>query len=327
MDMQSRKAGKFLKLKGGWASLLPLALISVTVGAFVIGVSVYAVDTLEPPTALFPDQGSLPKIGGGGAGNLLEVLRGSKPPTALVVGASYAKWADWKDDTLIGGRLGLGQVIFDAANKAKIGYPLDIQVVHDASPNTDNTPDTAIIRLAGHDKGNSAGSGRLWSGLQIARTDPNNAAAPFSEKWFIGMDNASDNLIIRANGSTNVVSIDPAKGAACIGGMFKELSAIRKRGNVGSYESANAECGQGKHVCSTEEILRTLQCDPNKVKQVSSGTGWINSAPVTGAAIADCKGWTSNSSDSSGAFWAFDGTTGSSWAATCSSSKKFACCQ
>ncbi len=100
MNPREQKVEKLLKLKEAKASLIALGIISVVIGAFVVGtVVVHAADVLSPPTALFPDQGSLPPIaGGGGAGNLLQALQGG----------SFAKWADFKDKTVVGGRVGLG---------------------------------------------------------------------------------------------------------------------------------------------------------------------------------------------------------------------------
>lgn len=323
MDPRGKKVEKFFKYKEARASYLALAIVAAVIGAFVVGAVVKAADVLTPPTALFPDQGSLPDIGGGGggAGNLLDALKGG----------SIAKWADFKNDTVIGGRLGLGQVIF-SGDTPQVKYPLDIQVdyVPTESLSATDKHDTAIIRLAGQNEDPAnPNRPRMWTGLQLARMDRGNATTPFVEKWFVGMSDQNDHFIIRANNTDpNIVDIDPDKGAACIGGMFQEITGARTDGALGGYEEAHKKCSSGMHVCSTEEMLRSVQCSPGKVKAITSGaSAWINSSPVTGAAVADCQGWNSNSPDVSGVFWSFDGKTGSSWAATCNSKKKVACCR
>ncbi len=324
-------------------SLVPLAILSVAIGAFVIGAAVKAADVLTPPTALFPDQGSLPEIGGGGAGNLLEALKGG----------AVAKWADFKDDTVIGGRLGLGQIQGMASGTLRIAYPLDIQIVHNQSEDPTTNPanpylnknDAAVLRIAS--LGNTP-SGRLWTGIQLARInsnpDNNQADPAFTEKWFIGMDSASDNLVIRANGSNkdstkqvNIVDIDPDKGAACFGGVYAGKTDTLYDGRVnqsnstgGGYVDANTACAAkvaNSHVCTTEEMLRTITCKSNTIP--SSGAGWVNKGPpgYTQSLSNDCKGWTKNTNVFFGGLWFLNAKGGYATLDTCDDKVSFLCCK
>lgn len=350
MNPRKEKVEDVFKYKEARASYFAFGIVSALIGAFVIGTVVVraADDVLAPPTALFPDQGELPNLGGGGgAGNLLDALKGG----------SLAKWGEFKADTVIGGRLGLGQIQGTVgAGTLRMAYPLDIQIVHNSSedPTPDpanaylNKNDTAVLRIAS--LGNSP-AGRLWTGVQLARinstSDATQADPAFTEKWFIGMNGDNDHLIIRANGSStdtskqvNIVDIDPDKGAACIGAMYVGRTSGRTfDGATGGYKGANNACDSYKdrndtniqnssaHICTTEEIFRTITCGPIP----TSGTGWINKG-ASGYSLVnsnDCQGWIDNSSANNGAYWTFssDGKGGKAQLSGCNNKKLFLCCK
>ena len=269
MNPQKRNVEHFLKLAAGMPASLPLGVLSVVVGAFIVGAIVNAA-SLTPPTAAYPEGQPQLDVGGGGASNLLDALKGGP----------LAEWKDFKYDTVIGGRLGLGQVRKTiGAGVQRIGYPLDMQIVHDIDEGPTaaelavnaylNKNNTAVLRIA---SGSKTADEKLYTGIRFDRLTMAPSAQEedtLNEKWFIGMDNTNDNLIIRANGNTNLVSIDPAKGAACFGAVFKDISRgsgdaeAKFDGSVGGYKSANQKCKDGSHVCTVEEILRTINCQPN----------------------------------------------------------------
>lgn len=349
MNPRKEKVEDVFKYKEARASYFAFGIVSALIGAFVIGTVVVraADDVLAPPTALFPDQGELPNLGGGGgAGNLLDALKGG----------SLAKWGEFKADTVIGGRLGLGQIQGTVgAGTLRMAYPLDIQIVHNSSedPTPDpanaylNKNDTAVLRIAS--LGNSP-AGKLWTGVQLSRinstSDATQADPAFTEKWFIGMNNSNDHLIIRANGSStdtskqvNIVDIDPDKGAACIGARVVGRTNSNYQGDVNGgkgYVKANEACGtyknltdtianSGAHVCTSEEIFRTIACSTT----ISPTGGWYNKG-ASGYAMVnsnDCFGWTNKTSTNNGAMWVLNASGGTASLRTCDTQLPFLCCK
>jgi len=120
-------------------------------------------------------------------------------------------------------------------------------------------------------------------------------------------------------------------GTACtIGGMFDHLTATTAMGGqYGNYDAVNVVCASGTHICSAEEILRTINCA--KATLPSGGVqAWIAAGPpgFTFPAVNDCAGWSSSLSTSFGALWQFEGTTGGKgYATACNSPLKTACCK
>ncbi len=158
-------------------------------------------------------------------------------------------------------------------------YPLDIQVdysgANDMPKDASGNPilhNTAEVRLVGRDQTNTANASRLWTGLELARMtgDP---TAPFSEKWFIGMDSTTDHLIVRANGNQNILDIDPSKGAVCTGAILQGITNISDPNayyipSQNGYKAVNTLCDSkfsGSHVCSTQEIFRTAICNVGRM--------------------------------------------------------------
>lgn len=242
--------------------------------------------------------------------------------------------SDFTGNVAIGGtagpiRLGIGT--------KTPGYPLDV-----ISQKRDNIPpgeeDTAEARLGYND------DSKVWTGLRLDRREE----GVFNEKWFAGMDDQTDDFVIRRNGTTADVTIDSegSMRGACIGSMLEKLSEDSYDGsltgqNQDGYSGANAMCGAGYHVCTSAEMLKTVQCKLDvlstlPVEDTEVGF-WINNGPPgfldLQASANDCQGWTANDGDSYGPTWSYfyDQNTpvkgGSGSLDFCSNSHKFACCK
>ena len=114
----------------------------------------------------------------------------------------------------------------------------------------------------------------------------------------------------------------------CTGGKYDHLSASTYDGNQGGYNSVNGICAGGTHICSPDEILRTVYCSAATLP--ASGSAWLAGGPpgFTSPAANDCAGFTSNAAGSYGVFWQFAGAAGGKGLATsCVISLKFACCK
>ena len=115
-------------------------------------------------------------------------------------------------------------------------------------------------------------------------------------------------------------------GDECAVSIFKNASAATSNGAGGGYTGVNAKCGSGQHVCTTDEIIKSLRCH---VSLPSSGSMWvIEGPPGYTAAANDCMGWQSNFASHLGAYWDFEqGSGGVGWMTVCSNELPFACCQ
>ena len=119
----------------------------------------------------------------------------------------------------------------------------------------------------------------------------------------------------------------------CTGGKFNHLTGSPYDGNQGGYPTVNGYCGAGQHICTPDEILRTIVCAPATLDAPFWPIGtsaWVANGPpgFTSPAANDCSGWTSNAASSYGAFWQLTAAgTGKGLATSCSLSLKVACCQ
>lgn len=116
---------------------------------------------------------------------------------------------------------------------------------------------------------------------------------------------------------------------ACTGGKFDHLTAGTYDGNQTSYANANSYCGADQHVCTPDEILRSVYCT-GAMPLPASGQAWVANGPpgFTSPASNDCAGFTSNAASSYGAFWQFTGAGGGKgFATSCALKLKFACCK
>lgn len=186
----------------------------------------------------------------------------------------------------------------------------------------------------------------MYTGLRVARNT--------TEKWFLGINDGDDVFRLRADSSTDVVTVTnvgdmQAMGNidadGCFGPVFVGRTTASSQGNVGTdgvesgYRRANALCDAaitGSHVCSTAEILESVKCEVPAI--VTPGTpwpadsnsdAWIQDGPPGFTAPAnDCGGWKSAAPNNLGRRWRFNSTTGGDGAlTTCQQYIRFACCK
>jgi len=142
---------------------------------------------------------------------------------------------------------------------------------------------------------------------------------------------AAAGLVLTAKDATGLAEWKQIVYATdCTGGKFDHLTGSTYNGNRGGYQAANTICGTDMHVCTPDEILRSVYCTPPNPLP-GSGIAWVNNGPpgFTSPAANDCNGWTAASSSNYGTFWQFSGASGGKGFATgCSAivALKFACC-
>ena len=128
----------------------------------------------------------------------------------------------------------------------------------------------------------------------------------------------------------------------CVGSTYRGRTSLNvagggQNGSISNgYKGANDACHNalaGTHVCSSEEILRTVQCAPaslpGSISPLVEERYWINvGAPgLPSPAVNDCEGWQSATSGSYGGVWVFTGSNGGKgMAVTCTFKTQFACC-
>jgi len=118
--------------------------------------------------------------------------------------------------------------------------------------------------------------------------------------------------------------------------QFKGFSTNNYDGTPAGYEDVDDECNAtyaGSHVCSTEEIMRSIRCgDPTAPGTypifAASGNGWLNNGPPGSSSLAnDCVGWTSTLNSALGTFWMRTGVSGGAgFSSRCNQVRPFACC-
>lgn len=136
--------------------------------------------------------------------------------------------------------------------------------------------------------------------------------------------------------ASGVASWQPGIGSIdeCTGGKFHHVAGTSYNGSgIGGYTAAAAKCqlgagNAGTHMCTSEEILRTIVCTPASITGLTS-SGWINNGPpgFTSPASNDCAGWTSSASNVFGDFWQFSSTGGKGFATGCNISQPIICCK
>lgn len=123
--------------------------------------------------------------------------------------------------------------------------------------------------------------------------------------------------------------------AGCLGPVFLGRTTAGFQGNIGGspgYISANSKCNDtfaGSHVCTTAEVLNSINCGAIASVDLAETDMWIaNLAPSLPTPTNDCVGWTTASSDWWGIKWRFNKDTGGgAFAERCSTSLSFACCR
>lgn len=308
-------------------------LLSVVVAggfAFVFYQSTYA--QFQAPCDTPPN--CQPESQGGGAGNLLEVLTNEAPDANL-----FGRWKDPRYSPLdpngplskLAGLIGLGgapgQVGVQGGRvRLGIGTSTPGYLLDGIAQKEAGGDEQAVLRL-GYNVAE-----KIWTGLRLDRLAGD-------EKWFVGMDNQNDNFLIKSKAnsgtlqevSTTTISIDPNTGVAqgaCIGSLFSRTSANSWTGNVGGYSGANEKCDEGYHVCTTQEMVKSTQCNLSALaNNVDAQSGlWFS----TGVAYLqdDCSGWTTDNPDAAGAVWfSADGGGHGEYAFCDEDWHKFACCK
>ena len=116
-------------------------------------------------------------------------------------------------------------------------------------------------------------------------------------------------------------SFDP-----CARNVYGSVSAA-SNGEAGGYIGANGQCPATEHICTSEEILHTINCG-RMPSPLPSGPLWISGGPPGHTSLSnDCNGWTSSASGGVyGRTWEFNAQGGVGSQTTCSSSLPFACC-
>ena len=154
--------------------------------------------------------------------------------------------------------------------------------------------------------------------------------------------NGSERLRISANGNIGIANLDPQakldikgdlKVSGCFGPVFDHLTASPYDGdldgptNIG-YFGANTLCGGGSHMCTTSEMLNSINCGKNLSSIPSSGGVWIaNGAPSLPTPTDDCLGWTSTDGTWKGVHYVYDVNGGKFYAKACNESLQIACCK
>jgi hypothetical protein len=120
-----------------------------------------------------------------------------------------------------------------------------------------------------------------------------------------------------------------ADGGYSLGATYCGSTPATNGQITGGYPGARALCqtacgGSPKaHMCTNEELVRTLQ-----TSVASSIGGWYSTGTFVGAygtgnPVADCSGWTTNSTGFYGAQW----DVGSASVSLCSLSQAILCCE
>lgn len=123
--------------------------------------------------------------------------------------------------------------------------------------------------------------------------------------------------------------------SGCFGPTYKAGSAGDFDGDVDGdpnwgYDAANSKCGTGFHVCTTAEMLMSINCGviASAVGLSDGDRMWIsNGAPSLPTPTNDCDGWTSNIGEDEGIEWIYDANGGAFYARSCANSQRFACCR
>lgn len=142
-----------------------------------------------------------------------------------------------------------------------------------------------------------------------------------------------DNSSIAGNQSQVIVKNELCLGGACKsswpgGGVYSSGAAANTGGGaLTGYKGYNNLCPTGSHVCTTEEILNSI--NQNASTLPTSGDYWVNGGNPGGitTAMNDCKGRTSNSNSDLGFFWRFNSNGGSVLLTSCNTQKMIACCR
>lgn len=133
--------------------------------------------------------------------------------------------------------------------------------------------------------------------------------------------------VLEINGDGNIVAEGSIRAKGCFGPVFAQTSANTWTGNVDGYNGANAKCPAGTHVCTTGEMLNSINCGAN-LSTMSGNGAWVSigiaSLPTPSN---DCNGWASYDPGWQGVHYVSSANGGNFYARACSEVLPFACCR
>lgn len=142
----------------------------------------------------------------------------------------------------------------------------------------------------------------------IATTTPNAKLNVFGD-FHVSSNNLVTIDFLKTLGDGLVASVDGVLGTVSssnLSSRYVTSTPLKYSGNRGSYTAANSLCAAvvtGSHVCSTNEILNTINLGHSADMPAVSSL-WINNGPPGYQANAnDCAGWTSSAATSFGTIW------------------------
>lgn len=189
----------------------------------------------------------------------------------------------------------------------------------------------------------------------IGTTSPASALHIYPRTGIEGLRIVSSNyspLVIMSSSSVNLFRVDESgkarssaycdiNGNNCFNpssgwssdSYFVTTTPLTYNGSQGGYVAANLLCNAvvaGSHVCTTGEILNTINFGYSERIPVDSNGFWFyNGPPGYTVNVNDCLGFTSNSHADFGTIWIrrFLTDQGSGSINFCDEAKKFACCK
>ncbi|MEK7606618.1 MAG: hypothetical protein AAB444_00235 [Patescibacteria group bacterium] len=147
--------------------------------------------------------------------------------------------------------------------------------------------------------------------------------------------NGINALVIDPSGihaANNISAGGNIRADGCFGPVFQEvLSSLASSGAAGGYSGANAKCPLTMHVCTTTEMLNSINCGTNfgGISGDDAANGiWVSAGAASlPTPTNDCNGWTSGESTWQGIHYIPSVNGGNFYARTCDAVLKFACCR
>lgn len=260
-------------------------------------------------------------MGGGRVGGLLEAFGGT------VFGSAVLD---------LGSAAGGQNVIFGSAKYSGMHADDTLLLLQTAN---DATPPALTNRLRVNRNGDLTTTGDVLGGrlcIGVAPTVACRDAWPAGVRLQEATPGTTETGHVNISGTAlvgNLTASGNLTARGCFGPVLRGRSAALYQGNAGGepggYVQANSRCPTGQHVCTTTEVLNSINCGAFATAGVASDTDmWIaNLAPSLPTPTNDCVGWTTASPDWWGIKWRLNTTTGGgAFADRCGTSLPFACC-